>query len=330
MRILIADDDRSMRFILKVQLENWGFEVISCKDGNEAMEHLLSEHPPRIAILDWMMQGYTGVEIAERLNGRIPLIYVILLTSKTAEEDLVVAIDKGAHCFQSKPVSPGVLKSHIAVARRLIEAEDLLQEQEKEIRIQCYQALADLGESRHDITGSHMKRIGIYSRILAEQLGMPEQWCSDLELFSTFHDIGKVGLSDTILMKPDAYSKYEKEIMKAHVVLGYEILSNVTTLQTAALIARHHHERWDGKGYPDGLAGEDIPLEARIVTMADIYDALRSQREYKDPWSHNHAVSFIVSESGTIFDPHLVELFLEIQDRFQQVYEQEVFSKHNA
>lgn len=326
MRILIADDDRSMRFILKIQLESWGFDVISCTNGIEAMEHLCSEDPPRIAVLDWMMNGYTGVEIAEKLNGRTPLIYVILLTSKTAEEDLVVAIDRGAHCFQSKPVSPGVLKSHIAVASRLIEAEDLLQAQEKEIRIQCYRALADLAESRHNITGSHMKRISIYSRMLAESMGMSEQQCNDIELFSTFHDIGKVGLSDTILMKPDAYSKYEKDIMKAHALLGYEILSNVSTLQTAALIARHHHERWDGTGYPDGLAGEEIPIEARIVTLADIYDALRSEREYKDSWSHAHAVSYIISESGSIFDPQLVEKFLELQEQFQQVYDQETLA----
>ncbi len=321
MRILIADDDQSMRFILKVQLESWGYEVISCKNGHEAMDYLRSEDPPRIAILDWMMQGYTGIEIAQELKERSPLIYVILFTSKTAEDDLVEAIEMGAHCFQTKPVSPGVLKSHIEVARRLIDAEDRLHHQEREIRIQCYGAIANLAETRHNLTGTHMKRISIYSRLLAEQLGMSKQQCEDIALYSSFHDIGKVGMSDTILLSPDTYSKYEKEIMKTHTLIGYDILSNVSTLRTAALIARHHHEKWDGTGYPDGLKGEAIPIEARIVTLSDVYDALRSEREYKDTWTHEKTVEFIVGESGKSFDPKLIEIFLKHQKTFLAVFD---------
>ncbi len=321
MKILIADDDQSMRFILKVQLESWGFEVISCRDGTEAMDHLRSSNPPRIAILDWMMHGYTGIEIAQELKHKTPLIYVILFTSRTAEEDLVEAIEMGAHCFQTKPVSPGVLKSHIEVAKRLIDAEDRLQLQERQIRIQCYEAIANLAEKRHNFTGSHMKRISIYTRLLAEQLGMSRQKCEDIALFSSFHDIGKVGMSDTILLSPDTYTKYEKEIMKTHTLIGYDILSSVSTLRAAGLIARHHHERWDGTGYPDGLKGEEIPMEARIVTLADVYDALRSQREYKDAWSHEQAVEHISEESGRTFDPKLVEIFAKHHETFRAVFE---------
>ncbi len=320
MKILIADDDHSMRFILKVQLESWGYQVISCKNGTEAMEHLRAEDPPRIAILDWMMQGYTGIEIAQELKDRIPLIYVILFTSKTAENDLVEAIEMGAHCFQTKPVSPGVLKSHIEVARRLIDAEDRLKDQERQVRIQCYSAIANLAETRHNQTGTHMRRISIYSRLLAEKLGMSSQRCSDIELFSSFHDIGKIGMSDTILLSPDIYSKYEKEIMKSHTLIGYDILSNVSTLKTAALIARHHHERWDGTGYPDNLSGEEIPVEARIVALADIYDALRSEREYKNPWTHEEVRNFIEEKSEKIFDPKLVRIFLEYEETFDEIF----------
>ncbi len=320
MRILIADDDQSMRFILKVQLESWGYQVISCKNGTEALEHLRGDTPPRIAILDWMMQGYTGIEIARELKDTSPLVYIILFTSKTAEDDLVEAIEMGAHCFQTKPVSPGVLKSHIEVARRLIDAEDRLQDQEREIRIQCYGAIANLAETRHNLTGTHMKRISIYSRLLAEKLGMSSQKCDDIALYSSFHDIGKIGMSDTILLSPDTYSKYEKEIMKTHTLIGYDILSSVSTLSTAALIARHHHERWDGTGYPDGLKGEAIPIEARVVSLADIYDALRSEREYKDPWTHQEVVEFIRENSGVIFDPLLVEIFLEHNQTFDDIF----------
>ncbi|MCF7944008.1 MAG: response regulator [Spirochaetia bacterium] len=320
MKVLIADDDNSVLFTLKTQLKSWGYSVISCKDGNEAVSFLNSADPPRIAILDWMMNGYTGIEIADMLKDRSPLIYVILFTAKTAESDLVKAIENGAHCFLTKPISPVVLRSHIAVAERLIKAEDKLQNQEREIRFQCYEAIADLAEVRHNITGSHMKRITIYSRLLAERLGMDEKKCEEIEINSRFHDIGKVGMSDTILLSPDTYTKYEKEIMKTHTAIGYDILLNVPTLKSAALIARHHHERWDGGGYPDGLKGEQIPIEARIVTLADIYDALRSKREYKDTWTHEETVAYIEKESGSIFDPHLVEVFLTVSDIFDIIF----------
>jgi len=329
MKILIADDDQSIRFILKVQLESWGYAVISCDNGDDALSYLNSPDPPRIAILDWMMQGPTGIEIAKQLKDRTPLIYIILFTAKTEEADLVEAIDNGAHCFLTKPISPGVLRSHIAVAKRLIEAEDKLQNQEREIRFQCYEAIADLAEIRHNITGSHMKRITLYSRLLAEKIGMPKQVCEEIELYSRFHDIGKVGMSDTILLSTETYTKYEKEIMKTHAVIGYDILSNVPTLRTAALIARHHHERWDGSGYPDGLKGEEIPIEARIVTLADIYDALRSEREYKDAWTHQETVEYIREQAEKIFDPELAEVFLSLEQEFDAVFT-ENYSRQNG
>lgn len=324
MKILIADDDQSVRFILRVQLEMWGYTVISCKDGNEAMQHLLSDNPPRIAILDWLMEGYTGIDISKVLKNRTPLIYIILFTARNSEEDLVEAIDCGAHCFQSKPVSPGVLRSHLEVGRRLIEAEDRLQTQEREIRIQSYMALADLAEVRHNVTGSHMKRISLYSQLLAEKIGLPQDVCDEISLFSRFHDIGKVGISDSILLSKDTYTKYERDIMNTHTLIGYKILASVPTLKKAALIARHHHERWDGDGYPDGLAGEDIPLEARIVTIVDIYDALRAKRSYKESWEHAQVLAYLENEAGKIFDPNLVETFLKYEQEFDEIYQEHV------
>ena len=320
MKILIADDDHSVRFILRVQLEKWGYSVISCKDGNEAMQHLLSPDPPRIAILDWHMEGYTGIEISKVLKNRSPLIYIVLFTVRNSEEDLVEAIDSGAHCFQSKPVSPGVLRSHLEVGKRLIEAEDRLQTQEREIRIQSYMALADLAEVRHNVTGSHMKRISLYSQLLASLIGLSQEACEELSLFSRFHDIGKVGISDSILLSKDTYSKYERDIMNTHTLIGYKILASVPTLNTAALIARNHHERWDGTGYPDGLTGEKIPLEARIVTIVDIYDALRAKRSYKESWEHSQVLTYLKNESGRIFDPNLVKTFIEHQAEFDEIY----------
>ncbi len=322
MKILIADDDHSVRFILKAQLKNWGYEVITCENGTEAMGYLTSEDPPRIAVLDWMMEGYTGIDICAALKDSSPLIYIILLTAKTSEEDLVKAINSGAHVFQSKPVSPGVLKSHIAVGQRLIDAEDRLKTQEKEIRLQCYTALADLAELRHNKTGQHMKRISVYSGLLARLLGLPEKQCDDIALSSRFHDIGKVGIADTILLSKNSFTSHERSIMRTHTFIGYEILVEVPTLQTAARIAKSHHERWDGKGYPDGLAGDAIPIEARIVTIVDVYDALRSKREYKQSWDHEKTLTYMKDHSGTEFDPTLVEIFLSHEDEFNAIYEE--------
>lgn len=320
MKILIADDDQSVRFILKVQLQSWGYDVIICKNGTEAIQYLTSEDPPRIAILDWMMEGYTGIEICSMLKNTAPLIYIILLTAKTSEEDLVEAINSGAHCFQTKPVSPGVLRSHVEVGRRLIRAEDKLKTQEAEIRLQCYAALADLAEVRHNNTGSHMKRISKYSRLLAKKLGMSEKQCDDVALSSTFHDIGKVGIADSILLSEETYTKYERDIMNTHTIIGYEILSEVPTLQTAASIAHYHHEKWDGSGYPEGLVGEAIPIEARIVSIVDVYDALRSERTYKESWDHETTLKYMKDHAGTDFDPKLIEVFLEYHEEFNEIY----------
>lgn len=322
MKVLIADDDHSVRFILKVQLQSWGYDVVICENGIEALRELQSEDPPRIAILDWMMEGHTGIEICSILKNSSPLIYIILFTAKTSEEDLVEAINSGAHCFQTKPVSPGVLRSHIEVGKRLITAEDKLKTQEMEIRLQCYGAIADLAEARHNNTGTHMKRISISSRLLAELIRMPRRQCEDIEISSRFHDIGKVAIADTILLSKDSYTTDEREVMSTHTTIGYEILAAVPTLQTAAKIARSHHERWDGSGYPQGLKGTEIPIEARVVSVVDVYDALRSQRTYKESWGHEEALDYIRDLSGKAFDPDIVSVFLEHSDQFLAIFEE--------
>ncbi|MGM0431866.1 MAG: HD domain-containing phosphohydrolase [Spirochaetota bacterium] len=320
MKILVADDDQSTRFILKTQLQSWGYEVVLCDNGAKALEYLTSNDPPRIAILDWMMGEYTGTEICRIINNRSPMIYTILLTAKTSEDDLVEAIASGAHCFQSKPVSPAVLKSLTEVGRRLITAEDKLKTQEAEVRFQCYGALADLAEARHNYTGTHMRRISKYSRLLAEKLGLPGDQCHDIELYSTFHDVGKVGIPDLILLSKSSFTQDERDVMQTHTIIGYEILSSVPTLQLAANIARSHHERWDGTGYPDGLSREDIPIEARVVSIVDVYDALRTKRSYKESWSHQQALTYLNEQSGSSFDPTIISVFNEYHQEFDAIF----------
>lgn len=200
---------------------------------------------------------------------------------------------------------------------------DITEQREREIhvRVECYRALSDLAEARDNETGEHLKRISLYSRLIAQALRMPRKYLDDIELFSPLHDIGKVGIADSILLAPRKLSPEEFEIMKTHVTIGHEILKGRETLEMAAEITRHHHERWDGTGYPDGLAGEAIPLSARIVGLVDVYDALRSERPYKKAWPHTDAVEVIRTGAGTHFDPTLVSLFRSMEDRFLDLSE---------
>jgi HD-GYP domain-containing protein (c-di-GMP phosphodiesterase class II) len=165
-----------------------------------------------------------------------------------------------------------------------------------------------------------MRRVGIYARLLAKTLGMPDKFCEEMELFAPMHDIGKVGISDTILLVNRPLTQEEYEEIKKHTLLGYTIVRDKEELKTAAEIILYHHERWDGKGYPYGLKGEAIPLSARITAIADVYDALRSKRPYKEEWTHEKSVQEIVKNSGLAFDPRVVQVFLQLAKQFDEVY----------
>jgi len=312
--VLVAEDEEITRLMISEWISSWGYKVETYPDGDSALERLSQPDAPRIAVLDWVMPGRTGVEICRILKDKRPQIYFIVLTSKSSEKDYIHALEDGSHAFQTKPVSPAILKSQVQVGYRLIYAEDELLKQEREVRLKCYGALADLAETREDLTGTHMKRIGLFSKLVAKELGESSDFCDDIEVFAPLHDIGKVGIPDTILLKPRGLTPLEREIMKGHTSMGGSILSEVPTMETGALIARSHHERWDGEGYPDGISKENIPLQARIVSMVDVYDALRSKRPYKEPWTHEQAYDLIVKERGKQFDPSLVDLFIKRAD----------------
>ncbi|HOV39393.1 MAG TPA: HD domain-containing phosphohydrolase [Spirochaetales bacterium] len=195
-----------------------------------------------------------------------------------------------------------------------------LKESEFRSKTELYRTIARLAELRDNETGNHMRRVGIYSRLLSKTLGMPDKFCEEMELFAPMHDIGKVGISDTILLAKRPLTPEEYEEIKTHTLLGFNIVRDKEELKTAAEIILHHHERFDGKGYPHGLKGEQIPLSARITTTADVYDALRSKRPYKPEWSHEEALKEITKNSGTIFDPRLVQVFLQLNQQFDEVY----------
>jgi PAS domain S-box-containing protein len=192
---------------------------------------------------------------------------------------------------------------------------------EEQTRLELYHTLAELAELRDDNTGNHMKRVGIFASLMAKEMNMDAKFCSDIELFAPLHDIGKVGIVDSILLKADELTPDEQEVMQTHTTLGYNIVKTKSKLGMVADITLNHHERFDGCGYPNSLCGYEIPLVAQITAIVDVYDALRSNRPYKKPWSHQMTVDYIVQNCGSSFSPEIVETFLLVEKEFCAVYE---------
>lgn len=193
---------------------------------------------------------------------------------------------------------------------------------ERQVRMEIFQAITELAELRDNETGLHIQRVGRIARMLAAELGQSRRFQEDILSFAPLHDIGKVGIPDELLLAPRRLTDNEFEIMKRHAELGYELLKEKSTMEMAAEIAYGHHERWDGAGYPQGISGQSIPVSARIVSVCDVYDALRSERPYKAAWSHDAARQAIVAGRGTQFDPAVVDAFLAVEDEIVRVEEQ--------
>ena len=187
------------------------------------------------------------------------------------------------------------------------------------IRLDIYQTITHLAEMRDNETGNHIIRVGKLARRIAEQLEMPNKFCQDIETFAPLQDIGKVSISDLILLAERKLTPEEFDTMKTHTTLGYKLLADKPTLEMAAEIALNHHERYEGAGYPHGIAGEEIPLSARITAVVDIYDALCSKRPYKEPWPHERAIAEIRRSAGPVLDPVIVEAFLSIESEIQLI-----------
>jgi putative two-component system response regulator len=329
MKILAVDDDELARSVLTHALVQAGHEPLVARDGQEALA-ILRQDACRMVISDWVMPGMDGVELCRRIRAaEFPgYVYVILLTSRDDIQDVVEGLTAGADDFMTKPFHPAELRVRIRVGERILSLET------REVAIF---ALAKLAESRDPETGEHLERMRNYARILAQHLATTPQHAGAVDdefirliyLTSPLHDIGKVGIPDSVLLKPGRLSNREFEIMKQHALIGAETLEaaarqypGVAYLRMARDIAAGHHERFDGSGYPEGRAGEDTPLSARIVALADVYDALTSKRVYKPAFAPDIARSMIVGESGKHFDPALVEAFVAEEDRFLAVREQ--------
>ncbi|HEV3004490.1 MAG TPA: response regulator [Pirellulales bacterium] len=327
--ILIVDDDEVSLAISRRTVEQAGYEVEVAHHGREALE-LLGRGASRLVITDWMMPEMDGLELCREVRARdFPsYIYVIVLTSRGQTKDIVEGLSAGADDFMTKPFDPAELSMRLRTGKRILALET---------RDLAIFALAKLAESRDPETGAHLDRIRCYAKILARHLaGLPTfrdtvdaEFVRTIYQTSPLHDIGKVGIPDSVLLKPGRLSDREFEIMKQHTRIGAETLDAALRehpgagfLRMGRDIALTHHERWDGTGYPQGLDGHEIPLCARIVSIADVYDALSTKRVYKEAFAHDVARSIIAGEAGTHFDPEIVEAFLATEDEFIRVRNQ--------
>ncbi len=323
LRVLVADDSASIRTLLSHTLEKWGYDVTTCSTGTEVWNYVKRGMNFNIMILDWVMPGMSGIELCQKIRS-IPIegyCYIILLTGNSTTNDIIEGLSSGADDYLVKPVSIAELKARITVGRRMFQYEHDLKNKEQDVRISCYKTLTELAEARDYETGTHLTRIASLSRRLAEESGCTPEFCRELEFFAPMHDIGKVGIPDGILHLPRKLTTLEFEMMKTHTEIGYQILKDKETLETAAEIAWTHHEKWNGNGYPRGISGEAIPLSGRIVSIVDVYDALRSVRPYKTGFSHEDSCEWIESQSGISFDPDLIDAFINCKEDLREIFE---------
>lgn len=328
MKILAVDDDEITRDILEYLIQKSGHEPTICSRGDDALQ-LLIDGDFHMVILDWEMPGMDGLELCRRIRqmnfGRY--LYTIMLTSRSSSNEIVQGLSAGADDFVTKPFNSAEMNQRIRAGARILSLET---------RDTLIFTLAKLAESRDPDTGQHLERVQQYSRAIAMKLSQHPKYRSQIDsgfirnifLTSPLHDIGKVGVSDNILLKPGRLTPEEFEIMKTHTLIGAETLKDavlrnpeVGYLKMAYEIALSHHERFDGTGYPHGLKGEEIPFSARIVALADVYDALTTKRVYKDAFSHEKTYEIIMESNGTHFDPDVVQAFVEIQEQFMMIAE---------
>jgi putative two-component system response regulator len=348
--ILVVDDTPDNLSLMSGLLKD-RYRVKVANNGEKAIKIVQSESQPDLILLDIMMPGLSGYDVCQILksdpNSRhIPIIF---LTAMTGTDDEKKGLELGAVDFITKPVNPPIVMARVATQLQVKAAADFLKDQNAYLETEVAKrtkelaaiqdvtilAMASLAETRDNDTGNHIRRTQYYLQLLANALKTHARFSSFLSdhtiqmLFKSapLHDIGKVGIPDRILLKPGRFEPHEFEIMKTHCKLGRDAIQHaedqlgleVEFLKYAKEIAYGHQEKWDGSGYPEGLAGDDIPISARLMAVADVYDALISRRVYKEGMPHAKAVGIIAEGRGTHFDPDIVDAFMALTDEFQAV-----------
>ncbi len=348
--VLIVDDTPENLELMLGLLQD-DYRVLVANSGERALRLAQAPQPPQLILLDIMMPGMDGYEVCRRLKADVRTrdIPVIFLTAKSEIEDETHGLDLGAVDYLTKPISPPIVQARIRTHLTLKAAADFLRDKSEFLAAEVARrtreiadlqsvvvlAMASLGETRDNETGNHLRRTQHYVRSLALQLREHPRFAALLTpenidmLYQSAptHDIGKVGIPDAILLKPAKLDTDEFEVMKTHTTLGFEAIVRAEAslghgmpfLRFAKEITLSHQEKWDGSGYPQGLAGDAIPVSARLMALADVYDALISRRVYKPAFTHEQARDIIVAGRGQHFDPDVVDAFLALEDEFRNI-----------
>jgi putative two-component system response regulator len=348
--VLVVDDTPDNLSLMSALLKDQ-YKVKVANNGEKALKIVQGDSPPDLILLDIMMPGLSGYDVCQQLKADpdtrdIPIIF---LTAMTAIEDEKRGLELGAVDYITKPISPPIVLARVDTHLKIKAAADFLKDKNLYLELEVSKrtrevaaiqdvtilAMASLAETRDNDTGNHIRRTQFYLKALAERLQSHprfRQFLTDGVINMLFksaplHDIGKVGIPDRILLKPGRFTPEEFEIMKTHTTLGRDAIQHaehqlgmdVEFLRYAKEIAYGHQEKWDGSGYPEGLGGDDIPISARLMAVADVYDALISRRVYKEGMPHEKAVSIILEGKGSHFDPDVVDAFIELADEFKAI-----------
>ncbi|RQO50609.1 HD-GYP domain-containing protein [Pseudomonas sp. KBW05] len=348
--ILIVDDTPENITLINGLLKDI-YRMRVAISGERALKAAVQEPRPDLILLDIMMPDLSGYEVAERLkrDPRTAHIPIIFITAMATMEDEILGLQMGAVDYITKPINPPIVLARVETQLKIKAAADFLRDQkaylEQEVQRRTaeviaiqdvtIQAMTSLAETRDNETGNHIRRTQHYVRLLAEMLREHprfQQFLNDESIRLLFksaplHDIGKIGIPDDILLKPGRLTPEEFETMKTHTILGRDAIRHaeeqlgisVGFLRLAKEIAYSHHEKWDGTGYPDGLSADDIPISARLMAVADVYDALISRRVYKKGMSHDQALDIIREGCATHFDPDICEVFLANHEQFRAI-----------
>ncbi len=307
--ILVVDDTLLNRQFLKDELEDEGYVVSTAEDGEQALA-LVAENPPDLILLDIMMPRVDGYEVCRRLKSddRTILIPIVMVTALTATHERIRGIEVGADDFLTKPYNRVELLTRVRSLLKLKRHTDELENAETVLF-----TLALSVEAKDPYTNNHCERLSRLSVALGKKLGLPPDQLKALHRGGILHDLGKIGVPDAILLKPGPLTEVERAVIREHPAIGERICAPLKSLRLVLPIIRHHHERWNGSGYPDGLAGEAIPLTARILQAVDVYDALTTERPYKRAYSREEACAIIREEVAKgWWDPRIVETLIPL------------------
>jgi putative two-component system response regulator len=343
---LVVDDQPRNIELLEAYLVPQGYDIVTAASGEDALGKLAA-HPIDLILLDVMMPGMDGLEVTRRVrqDDLRRLLPIVLVTALREKEDRVKGIEAGCDDFISKPIDRSELLARVRSLLKVKAYNDLMSRYRRELETEVAKRTEDLrcalkkveaasletihrlcmaAEYRDEDTGAHIERMSHYAAALARRMGLDEHTVETILYAAPMHDVGKIGIPDRILLKPSKLDAAEWETMKQHTVIGAKILSgsDAEFIRLGETIARSHHEKWDGSGYPDGLKGTEIPIAGRIAAVADVFDALTSKRPYKEPFSVERSLATITEGRGSHFDPEAVDAFLAIQEEILAIKKQ--------